>query len=162
MASNIGFGRNFSYQAVTRDVTQGETASSAGEVPGDQVVEAVERVAASVVFAKAGRARQLLRYLGRKRLAGVGETVKEYTVALEVFGREWYDSKVDSVVRVEASRLRSLLAHYYESEGKADPLVLEVPKGGYVLQARRRDRSPARGVGWRKRLLNWMADVLAE
>ncbi len=156
MANNNGFSRYVLFRAVTRDVTEGEMSSSAREAPGDQILEAVERAAASAVFARAGRARQLLRYLGRKRLAGAEEGVKEYTVAVEVFGREWYDSKVDSAVRVEASRLRSLLAKYYESEGSGDPVVLEVPKGGYVLRARRRDLDQPGANGWRRRLLNWL------
>ena len=35
-------------------------------------------------------------------------------------------------MRTEADRLRSRLAEYYLGEGKDDPLIIELPKGGYV------------------------------
>ena len=52
---------------------------------------------------------------------------------MEIFDRDSaYDSRVDSIVRVEASRLRSKLAAYYTDEGRNDPVIIELPKGGYV------------------------------
>lgn len=59
--------------------------------------------------------------------------LKEYTIATEVFGRgSSYDSRTDSVVRVQAGRLRSKLQEYYLSEGKADRVIIELPKGHYT------------------------------
>lgn len=42
------------------------------------------------------------------------------------------DSKADPIVRVEAGRLRDRLNSYYEAEGEADPVLISLPKGGYV------------------------------
>jgi hypothetical protein len=59
--------------------------------------------------------------------------LKEYTIATQVFGRgDQYDPRVDSVVRVQASRLRSKLLEFYSSEGKDDHIIIELPKGHYT------------------------------
>jgi TolB-like protein len=59
--------------------------------------------------------------------------LKESVIALEVFDRAAdHDPKPDSIVRTEASRLRARLSEYYLGNGKDDPLVIELPKGGYV------------------------------
>lgn len=95
-------------------------------------VAALDRVVRSQVFAKAERASQLLRFVVGKSLAGKTDEIKESTIALEVFGRTGYDPKIDSVVRVEAHKLRALLAKYYQEEGAADPIRIEIPRGNYV------------------------------
>ncbi|HET9532365.1 MAG TPA: hypothetical protein VFQ92_18550, partial [Blastocatellia bacterium] len=60
-------------------------------------------------------------------------SLKEYTIATEVFGRSNnYDSRSDSVVRVQAGRLRSKLQEYYSTEGKDDRVIIELPKGHYT------------------------------
>src|SRR5690348_6794510 len=70
-------------------------------------------------------------------LAGKGEELKEYLVGVEVFDRSTeYDPRVDPIVRVEARRLRSKLKAYYDGDGKADPVVIEFPRGGYAPQFR--------------------------
>jgi hypothetical protein len=63
-----------------------------------------------------------------------GTSPKEYQIATEVFGRqEDFDPHVDSMVRVQAGRLRTKLAEYYSSEGAEDPILVEIPKGTYAL-----------------------------
>ena len=108
--------------------------------------QALERVLSSQVFAKAGRSRRFLRYLVEAALAEPGSTVKEYTIALDVFDRDkTYDPSIDATVRVEASRLRARLREYYVEEGTNDDLVIDVPKGSYaaVLHSRKkREISP--------------------
>lgn len=103
-------------------------------LPTEPVSAAVERIASSATFSRAPRAADLLRGVTRMTIAGRESEIKEYTLAAELFGKADYDPKVDSVVRVEASRLRSLLAKYYESEGSTDPVRIEIPKGSYALR----------------------------
>src|SRR6185503_892968 len=93
---------------------------------------ALDRVLASRAFARAGSQASLLRYVVENAAAGQAGAIKEYTIALEVFGRSSYDPQVDSLVRVQASKLRKRLAGYYETEGLADPVRIEIPKGSYV------------------------------
>ena len=60
--------------------------------------------------------------------------LKEYTIATEVFGRSGdFDARTDSVVRVQAKRLRAKLQEYYETEGKSDKIIIEIPKGHYSV-----------------------------
>ena len=52
---------------------------------------------------------------------------------MEIFDRDSaYDSRVDSIVRVEARRLRDKLTAYYSAEGRDNPVIIELPKGAYV------------------------------
>jgi TolB-like protein/Flp pilus assembly protein TadD len=94
--------------------------------------EAVARVATSSTFARAPRAVALLRYLVGEVEAGRAAEIKETTIASDFFRRTGYDPKIDAQVRVEAAKLRSLLARYYETEGTADPFRVDIPKGSYV------------------------------
>ena len=49
------------------------------------------------------------------------------------FGRDSeFNSSTDAVVRVQAGRLRELLAQYYATEGRHDPIRLVIPRGSYV------------------------------
>jgi len=77
---------------------------------------------------------KLLRYLAEHSLAHPPSTVKEYQIATEVFGRSAdFDPQGDSTVRVQAGRLRIKLTEYYASEGVDDVILVELPKGSYVL-----------------------------
>src|SRR3989442_1065911 len=77
---------------------------------------------------------KLLQYLATHSLDHPGVSPKEYQIATEVFGRQKdFDPHLDSMVRVQAGRLRAKLAEYYASEGVDDQLVLEMPKGSYGL-----------------------------
>src|SRR5882762_1893416 len=87
---------------------------------------------------------KLLRYLATHSLDRPAASPKEYQIATEVFGRQKdFDPHLDSMVRVQAGRLRAKLAEYYASEGVDDQFVLEMPKGSYALTFHQR----ARGTG---------------
>ena len=77
---------------------------------------------------------KLLRYLAKHVLDHPGTSIKEYQIATEVFGRsDDFDPQLDSMVRVQAGRLRGKLAEYYSVNGADDGIVVELPKGTYVL-----------------------------
>src|SRR3989440_3531054 len=77
---------------------------------------------------------KLLRYLANHSMDHPGLSPKEYQIATEVFGRQLdFDPHVDSMVRVQAGRLRTKLAEYYASEGADDQIMVELPKGTYAL-----------------------------
>jgi adenylate cyclase len=95
----------------------------------------LDRILASKGFATAGRLSKLLRYVVDRTLAGETDQLKEYSVGIEVFERdEKYDPRLDSIVRVEAGRLRTKLDEYYNGEGAASPIRIGLPKGGYSAQ----------------------------
>ena len=93
----------------------------------------LERVLASPGFARNERLGRFLRFVVEKHLEGRDDEVKEYVLAVDVFGRSPdHDPKQDSIVRTEASRLRARLSEYYLGDGKDDPMIIELPKGRYV------------------------------
>ena len=74
-----------------------------------------------------------LRFVVEKTVENGAGGLKEYVIATEVFGRNSdYNSRIDSVVRVQASRLRAKLHDYYATEGKSDQVVIDLPKGHYA------------------------------
>ncbi len=90
------------------------------------------RILGSRAFAKAQRSQAFLRYLVEAAVAEPPMVVKEYTIAIDVFGcAPSYNPSVDATVRVEAGRLRTRLHEYYAAEGRDDRWVVDVPKGGY-------------------------------
>ena len=87
----------------------------------------------SPLFSRSPTLSHLLSYLCEKAFAGQTEQIKEYSVALDVFDRhESFDQDTDSIVRVQANRLRKRLSEYYASEGAAHPIHIAVPVGQYV------------------------------
>jgi len=105
-------------------------------------LEQIERLLASHSLHGSESLCKLLRYLANQFLEHPGTSPKEYQIATEVFGRQQdFDPHVDSMVRVQAGRLRTKLAEYYASEGPEDPLLVEIPKGTYALTFHH--RSPA-------------------
>jgi hypothetical protein len=73
--------------------------------------------------------------------------VKEYTIGVEVFGRgDSFDPRTDTIVRVQARRLRSKLEEFYDVDGATDGVVIELPKGGYVPRFRQAAPPPSRAT----------------
>ncbi|MFZ1084765.1 MAG: malectin domain-containing carbohydrate-binding protein [Terracidiphilus sp.] len=107
----------------------------AGQEPSDLKAQRAELdvVLHSEHFTRAPMLAALLAYLCQKLFDGQAHQVKEYSVGVEVFHRgESFDQNSDSIVRVEANRLRKRLAAYYAAEGAAHQLQITIPLGQYV------------------------------
>lgn len=113
----------------------GSPVNSSTTSPLPQEISAqVERILASPGFRGSASIQRLLRYLCKYAIDHPGQTVKEYELATEGLGRGGeFDSRVDAVVRLSVSRLRAKLAEYYLHDGAEDPILLDIPKGAYVL-----------------------------
>ncbi|MGE3529828.1 MAG: hypothetical protein AB7G54_10395 [Methyloceanibacter sp.] len=97
--------------------------------------EQLDRVLKSGPFHQSQRRQRFLAYLVNETLAGHGERLKAYTIAVEVFDRpQSFDPLVDPLVRIEAGRLREKLREYYDTDGQNDPVRIELPKGSYMPQ----------------------------
>ncbi len=108
----------------------------------DEVRQQLERMLASQPFTAAPRLRTFLRYVVDRTLAGEGGQLKEYAIGVDVFERDaQYDPRIDSIVRVEAGRLRAKVDEYYGAEGVADPVIVRIPRGSYVPLFETRDRA---------------------
>ena len=102
--------------------------------PPERAVRAqLDRIVGSADFAQSERIKSFLRFVVEETLAQRGERLKEYTIATEVFGRdESFDPQTNTVVRVEAGRLRRRIERYYLTEGREDEVRIDLPKGSYV------------------------------
>ena len=93
----------------------------------------LERIIASKEFRRAHRLREFLAYVVDRKLAGASHELTEVLIGQRVFGRaSTYNPAEDSIVRTEARNLRQRLDRYFAGEGSDEPIVLEIPKGGYV------------------------------
>ena len=99
----------------------------------DDIRAYLVRLLDSSAFTASPRRRNLLAYVVERTLAGEGDRLKAFDIALAVLGRdERFDPQNDPIVRIEFGRLRRDLDHYYENGGKDDPIRIAVPKGHYV------------------------------
>ena len=106
----------------------GESAPSEGEIR-----RALDRAVSQPPLSRSDRLSGFLRYVVDETLAGRGGTISGYTIALDVFGKpESFDPAIDSIVRVEAGRLRRRLAEYYREAGAADPVEIYLTRGSYA------------------------------
>jgi predicted ATPase len=93
----------------------------------------LDRILRSRTFGTAPVLSRFLNYLVERTLNGTGDQLKEYSVGVEVFDRGVaFDPRNDTIVRVEARRLRSKLEDYYRNEGRSDRVVIKIPKGRYT------------------------------
>ncbi|MGZ4814795.1 MAG: malectin domain-containing carbohydrate-binding protein [Terriglobales bacterium] len=93
----------------------------------------LESVLNSEVFSRAPALSHLLTYLCEKVLNGEGQQIKEYSIAIDVFGRrESFDQESNSIVRVQANRLRKHLANFYAGEGASHTMRITIPVGQYA------------------------------
>jgi class 3 adenylate cyclase/tetratricopeptide (TPR) repeat protein len=91
------------------------------------------KVMESPPFKRSPRMQALLTFLIEETLNGRGPQLKEYVIAVEVFGKPSdFDPSTSAVVRVEVGRLRRLLAEYEAHHAAGDALRLVIPKGRYV------------------------------
>lgn len=105
--------------------------------------DAVSQVLRSGVFAKAPRLERFFRYICERYFEGQADRIKEYGIAVEALGRPAeFDPKKDSIVRVEAHRLRKRLEDYYRGPGANDPIQILIPNGQYAPQFAARGSLP--------------------
>lgn len=107
-------------------------AAPAGPTP-DTIHQQLHRVLKSRIFARSKELCRFLQFAVEQKLRNRSVRLKEYLIGVTVFDRgETFNPGTDPIVRVQARRLRSKLSLYYETEGRADFVVIELPCGGYV------------------------------
>jgi TolB-like protein/tetratricopeptide (TPR) repeat protein len=100
--------------------------------PPEAIRFEIARITASPGFAGAERMRRFLDFIVNKTIDGEAESLKEYVIGVEVYGRADFDPRTDTIVRVEARRLRKKLQEYYAANGRQDQVVVSLPSGSYV------------------------------
>jgi TolB-like protein len=95
-------------------------------------------------FHASERNRRFLTYIVEETLQGRADRIKAYSIAIAAFDRsDDFDPLTDPIVRIEASRLRRSLEHYYLTAGKSDRVRIDMPKGSYVATFRYADTMPS-------------------
>jgi len=119
---------------VTLQLSDTDVRSSDSAGPSEaEARDALAQVIASDVFIASERLQQFLSYVVEEALAGRDKAIKAKTVAEEVYDRDLDDFEAgQSLVRVEARRLRRHLTEYYRGPGKTDPWHIRIDLGGYV------------------------------
>ena len=110
-----------------------ETTAVLNGVPAAEIRSQLDLILRSRAFIQSHRIRRFLQFVVEESLLGQPHRLKEYLIGLEVFDRrEAFDPRVDSIVRVEARRLRYKLDEYYRTEGREDGVRIVLRKGSYV------------------------------
>jgi TolB-like protein len=95
----------------------------------------LDRILQSEAFRKSAILSRFLRHVVEETLDGHGLRLKEYSIALQVLSRNAdFNPQNDAIVRIHAGRLRRTLEKYYQTEGVADPVHINIPKGSYVAE----------------------------
>jgi len=93
----------------------------------------LQRIASSEQFSRSARLRDFLLYVGKQSLKPNATEVHEQEIGAKVFGRPAdYDRSQDNIVRVNATELRRRIGAYFETVGVHEPLLVEIPRGGYT------------------------------
>lgn len=105
----------------------------ADPVSAEAVREQLERMLRCKLFAQSPRLKRFLQFTVEQALADCGARLKEYLLGIEVFGKdETFDPRLDSIVRVEARRLRAKVNSYYETDGRQDEVMILFRPGEYT------------------------------
>jgi hypothetical protein len=103
------------------------------EGPVDERMELLQRVLSSRTFAKSARLTRFLEFICLRTLQGKAREINEQQIGIHVFSRSpAYSASDDSIVRTQARLLRLRLEEYFEHECPNSPMVISIPKGGYV------------------------------
>ena len=111
-----------------------ETSSSSEAPVGFEASRTeLERVLADSEFQCTERNKSFLKFVAQALFKGQGESIKAYTIAVDVFGRPAsFDPATDPIVRIEATRLRACLSRYYDLHAQEGSVRIDLPKGKYV------------------------------
>src|SRR5260370_26695664 len=109
----------------------------------EPIQQQIERIVHSEQFRSSEVLRRLLTFLSEKAIAGEADNLKEYVVAIDGLGKSsTYDPQHNSALRIQMGRLRQRSTEYYRTEGKNDPIVVDLPKGRFRLTFEQRSNVP--------------------
>ncbi|TCL00352.1 TolB-like protein [Shimia isoporae] len=102
------------------------------EIASEEILAQLSRMVGSPDFTAGPRVKTFFSHLVNEELEGRGAELRGTALAMDVFGRGGnFDSNNDPVVRIEATKLRKAIEHYYLTAGAQDTLRIDVPKGQY-------------------------------
>ncbi len=118
--------------------------ANSGQPGHADIQAALTRIVNQPDFQSSTRLCEFLRFIVNEALSGRSGDLKAFSIAVAVYGRdETFDAQSNSIVRVEATRLRRLLDRYYSGDGAEDPVIISIPRGGYAPEFAFRDQNPS-------------------
>lgn len=103
------------------------------ELDHDKRWQLTQRILQSEIFRRSARLRSFLVFVVENTLKNRTENLSEHLIGIEVFSRPAdYNPLEDSIVRSSARQLRAKLSEYFATEGSAETIILDIPKGAYV------------------------------
>ena len=110
----------------------GRRGSNGHDISPNEIRVELEKILSSSAFSTADRMRRFLRLVVEETLEGRGDNLNELLLGMAVYDRDKkFDPRVDSIVRVDAGRLRSKLREFYASQEASSSIGIEIPKGSY-------------------------------
>jgi adenylate cyclase len=126
-----------------------------GNVSEREVRTQLDRILQSNVFKNSERLHRFLRFAVERVLDGRTDQLKESVLGRVIYDRgSDFDPRTQSIVRVEAQRLRRRLQEYYEVEGKGDVVAIDLQPGSYVPVFAHAREHQVRGSATEARPLN--------
>ncbi|TSE10809.1 MULTISPECIES: helix-turn-helix domain-containing protein [Aquimarina] len=95
----------------------------------DEKKRILECILSSKGFSKSPTSTNLLRFLVEATLSK--KQLKETTIGIEIFGKQFLEQNNSSSIRVNIYNLRKKLEKYYQTEGKDEPWKIVIDKGQY-------------------------------
>jgi hypothetical protein len=108
-----------------------------------EILGQAERIMASRWFANALKAKALFKHILYKALAGQEDDLRAIPIAQDLYGKGPAFDGTDRIVNQAAGDLRRRLAGFYADEGRNDPWLIEIPKGGFVPEFTFRNIQPS-------------------
>lgn len=112
-----------------------------------ELTNQLEKIIESNIFSRSGVNVSLLTLLFQATITG--RKLKEATIGGEIFGKKYDPIKNDTKVRVYVHNLRKKLATYYETTGRTDKVIFEIPKGEYQVLFRSHENNRKWGRSYR-------------
>lgn len=123
----------------------GDSPASPAGIGPEEIRAGLAHVLSSVFFVNSHRLSRFLRFVVQQAIERPGERLSEQLLGRAVFDRgESFNPAIDTIVRVEANRMRAKLQRYYRTEGRQDAVVIDFRKGSYTPSFRRR-KPPVEG-----------------
>jgi hypothetical protein len=114
----------------------------------ETILAELARMSVAQPFRRSPRLAKFLSYAVQATIDGKADTLKEYSIGVQVFSKPIdFDPRMDSIVRVEARRLRAAVERYYASEGADSDIRVVFRAGCYAPSFHNLSEMPPHSFG---------------
>jgi hypothetical protein len=126
-------GARFSENVIVAMTSNTEVNGTEVALDGEPRWLLIQRIVESRSFERATQLRKILLYVAKTSILEPDRVLREYDIAYDVLDRRKdFDPATDNIVRSQFTHLRRKLEGYFLDEGRAETLIVKIPKGSYV------------------------------